>query len=284
VEANKDLTLASLRIATQELESLALRKRFRLSDAEGGVLVTGISAGPAEEVALQRFDVIKEINGHSIDAFGGVAYLGHRVQRHAVLQGKFYVGDDVDLLVKRGREDIELTQKLLPTRFLVPRGFYDQQTPFFIVGGLVFQQLTLEYLDDAGSAPHLTQLYHAGVLTEKRTEVVILGQILAHEVNLGFDADDSPIVTAINDQPVLDLADAYELTQRAVRESEFFEVELEKYDGSSTVVLDSSSIAAADAEIQQMYRLPQMASDNFLGVDGGQVDEEPNEDDAPYSD
>jgi hypothetical protein len=263
VEKGKDLTLPSLRVSTQDLESGSLRKRFGLSDAEGGVLVTGISAGPGEEVALQRFDVIKKIDGYNIDAFGSVSYLGHRVQMHPVVHDKFYVGDSVDILVKRAGKDLKLKQKLLPTSFLVPRGLYDQQTSFFITGGLVFQQLTQEFLEERGFLPHLSLLYHGGILTENRTEVVVLGQILSHEVNLGFSADGVPIVAAINNQPVFDLASAYEMTQQAVRASEFLEIALECFYGSSTIVLDSSSVQAADAEIQQMYRLPKMASDNF---------------------
>lgn len=266
---NKDLTLPSLRVKAQALESPALRRRFGLSeDYDGGVLVTETSAGPGEELALQRFDVIKEINGVAIDAFGSVSYLGHRVQMGA-LQDKFYVGDDVDLVVERDGVELKLTQKLLPTRFLVSRGLYDQQTPFFIVGGIVFQQLSLEYLhsfQEQERLPHMQQLYQSGVLSPERTEVVIMSQILSHQVNVGFGAGwtGSPLVTSINGQPVLDLADAFELAQRAVRESDFLEIELENIYGSSTIVMDSSTVPAADAEIQQMYRLPQMASDHFL--------------------
>ena len=44
----------------------------------------------------------------------------------SALQDQFYVGDEVGLLVERGGAELELTQKLLPTRFLVPRGLHDQ--------------------------------------------------------------------------------------------------------------------------------------------------------------
>jgi hypothetical protein len=197
-----------------------------------------------------------------------VSYLGHRVQMGA-LQDKFYVGDDVEVLVERDGKELKLTQELLPTRFLVSRGVYDQQTPFFIVGGLVFQQLSLEYLhgfSEQERLPHMQQLYQSGVLSPERTEVVIMSQILSHEVNVGFGAGwtGSPVVTAVNDEPVLDLADAFAAMQRAVQEKPFLEIELENLYGSSTVVLDTSIVPRADAEIQQMYRLPQMASDHFM--------------------
>jgi len=234
------------------------------------VLITETSVGPGEEIALQRHDVLKSLNGYSIDAFGSVSYRGHRVQM-AALQDEFYVGDKVSLVVERDKVELELTQKLLPTRFLVARGLYDQQTPFFIVGGLVFQQLTLEYLHSLKQVdrlPHMEQLYHRGTLTEDRTEVVQVSQILSHEVNAGFSGGwtGSPVVTAINNQPVLDLADAYAKARRAVHESDFLEIELAGATGSSMIVLDSSIISAADAEIQEMYRLPRLASDNFSTV------------------
>jgi len=270
VEANRDLTMTSLRISAQTLESQAMRNRFCSSQCDGGVLITETSVGPGEEIALQRHDVLKKINGYSIDAFGSVSYRGHRVQM-AALQDEFYVGDEVSLVVERDKVELELTQKLLPTRFLVKRGLYDQQTPFFIVGGLVFQQLTLEYLHSLKQVdrlPHMEQLYHRGLLTENRTEVVQVSQVLSHPVNAGFSGgwSGSPVVTAINNQPVRDLADAYAKAHRAVHDSDFLEIELAGATGSSMMVLDSSIVSAADAEIQEMYRLPQLASDNFLTV------------------
>ena len=108
--------------------------------------------------------------------------------------------------------------------------------------------------------------YQAGVLSDERTEVVIVSQILSHQVNIGFGAGwtGSPVVASINGQPVVSLADAFQSAQRAVQESEFLEIELENIYGSSVVTMDSASIPAADAEIQQLYRLPQMASDHFM--------------------
>lgn len=187
----------------------------------------------------------------------------------AALQDKFFVGDEVDVVVERDGKELTLKQTLLPTRFLVARGLYDQQPPFFIIGGLVVQQLTLEYLHSLSEAerlPHMQYFYQAGVLSDERTEVVIVSQILSHQVNIGFGAGwtGSPVVASINGQPVVSLADAFESAQRAVQESEFLEIELENIYGSSVVTMDAASIPTADAEIQQLYRLPQMASDHFM--------------------
>ena len=44
---------------------------------------------------------------------------------------------EVDVVVERDGKELTLKQTLLPTRFLVARGLYDQQPPFFIIGGLV---------------------------------------------------------------------------------------------------------------------------------------------------
>ena len=43
----------------------------------------------------------------------------------------------MDVVVERDGKELTLKQTLLPTRFLVARGLYDQQPPFFIIGGLV---------------------------------------------------------------------------------------------------------------------------------------------------
>ena len=52
-----------------------------------------------------------------------------------VLRGELFRGG---LCLKRDGKDVKLTQKLLPTRFLVSRGLYDQQTAKMLISSNQF--------------------------------------------------------------------------------------------------------------------------------------------------
>ena len=74
---------------------------------------------------------------------------------------------------------VEIT--LAPPSLLVPRGQYDVRPPFLLVGGLLFQPLSLEFLQSWGDlkdAPvHLVEEYYSSAVEEERREVVCLTQV-----------------------------------------------------------------------------------------------------------
>lgn len=80
-------------------------------------------------------------NGIPIDAWGNAVVLGRRVFMSA-LQDLHYIGDEINLVVQRNREILELKQPLLPARYLVARGLYEQPAPYFVVGGPLFNSIT----------------------------------------------------------------------------------------------------------------------------------------------
>ena len=74
---------------------------------------------------------------------------------------------------------------------LVPRSRYDQPPAYFVYGGLVFQTLTRDYLTTWdkwwNKAPkEFLNYYYLGYRSAEQHEVVILTQILADEINVGY--------------------------------------------------------------------------------------------------
>lgn len=57
-----------------------------------------------------------------------------------------YVGDKVPLKILRKCEEMELECELNKPLTLIPRGQYDVRPPFMLVGGILFQPLSLEFL------------------------------------------------------------------------------------------------------------------------------------------
>jgi len=120
-----------------------------------------------------------------------VQYRGqHRTRCDVGLVGK-YVGDKVPLTIVRGGAHTKLEIQLGPWLPLVPRARYDKPPQYFVYGGLVFQTLTRDYLTTWdkwwNKAPkEFLNYYYLGYRSPEQHEVVILTQILADEINVGY--------------------------------------------------------------------------------------------------
>ena len=164
-------------------QSPALRSRLRMGPSHSGMLVTSVEHGACCEGLLRPGDVLLELDGKRLSNDGTCVLLGRRLALAAVLHRRFF-GDSIVLrLLRDGSEEV-VTATLAPSAGLVPKGVYDAAPPYFLLAGLLFQTLSLEYLHTWGelekAPPHLLALYYDGVVTPMRTEVVILTQARAH--------------------------------------------------------------------------------------------------------
>ena len=167
---------------------------------------------------------------------------------------------------------MDVTLKAL--RQLVPRGQYDVRPPFVIVGGLLFQPLSLEYLQSWGGdlkdAPtHLVEQYYDGISGPDKKEVVVLSQVLSDDVNVGFTFDSVGLdyVATVDGAPVADMEAFVEALRRGVRgEEEFVTLEVTRGNVMSTVVLEVAKLKEADERIQERYQIPVRHSAHFKDI------------------
>lgn len=203
------LRMPSLGCDYQSLEPPALRRAVQLEDNMHGVLVNRLHFVDGQEPALQVDDVMLAFNGQKIDDLGFCAMFGRRLH-FAAARDLCATGSTVPLTVFRQGKVLELSHTLVPTRHFVRRGQYDSVPSYFVCGGLVFQPLVHEYLQGwnvSERPPHLQDLFLRGHLTPEGKEAVMLSQVLADEVNAGYDSGwvGAPLVRSVNDVPVRDL-------------------------------------------------------------------------------
>jgi S1-C subfamily serine protease len=247
--------LPALGITTQNLENPLLRRHLGLEPAMSGVLVVQVDHGGSSEGLLQPRDVILAIDGHTIANNGTVQYLArHRTRFDVVLTGR-YVGDDVTLRILRGGRVADVTVSLRPWRPLVARARYDQPPVYFVFGGLVFQTLTRDFLTTWdkwwNKAPkEFLHYYYSGVRTAERDEVVILTQILADEINVGYGHLYNEAIVGVNGAMPLDMPDFVRRVEAADRM-----VELQTSSGG-IIILDAGEVRAAMPRILDRYRIP----------------------------
>jgi S1-C subfamily serine protease len=254
VREGREPEIPALGVTTQNLENPLLRARLGMSKAQSGVMVIQIDEGGSASGHLQVRDVIMAIDGSQIANNGTVQYQGrHRTRYDVALVGK-YVGDQIRLQIWRSGSVhmIELPlRRWLP---LVPRSRYDRPSPFFVFAGLVFQSLTRDYLTTWdkwwNKAPKdFLNYYYSGNRTAAQHEVVVLTQVLADEINVGYGSAYDKAVDTVNGTAPKDLAEFVALVEAARGIVEIVLV------SGAVIALDTAEVKAATPRILERYRV-----------------------------
>lgn len=256
VEAGRRTDVPALGAIVQHTENPALRRRLGLEKGEGGVLVLAVEFGNTAWGALGAGDVLLALDGHGIAANGTVRYRDRFRCQFDVLFGEHYVGDRIEALVLRGGERKTIELELAALSWLVPRESYDRLPSWFVFGGLVMTRVTLDFLRIWGDewwkkAPtRLVHAYYHGHRTEERQEHVVIAQVLADEVNVGYESMEYDLVDAIDGRTPTDLADAL-----AALEAAQDTVTIRTAAGA-LLHFECEDEAEARARIAERYRLP----------------------------
>ena len=266
VEKGKRPEIPALGITTQNLENPLLRKQLQLVDQERGVVVLHVDHGGSADGVLQPRDVIMSIDGLPIANNGTVQFMNRYRTRYDVVLGYRYIGDKVKLDIKRDGKARTVDIELKMWQPLVPRSRYDQPPQYFVYGGLVFQTLTRDYLTTWdkwwNKAPkEFLNYYYLGYRSAEQHEVVILTQILADEINVGYAHLYNEAVATLNGKTPLNMEDfvAKLSSARGV-------VEITTTSGG-VIMLDADEVRKASARILARYHIPR---DRTPGLPGAQ--------------
>jgi hypothetical protein len=148
----------------------------------------------------------------------------------------------------------------------VPRSRYDQAPQYFLYGGLVFQTLTRDYLTTWdkwwNKAPkEFLNYYYLGYRTAEQHEIVILTQILADEINIGYSHLYNEAVATLNGKAPLDMIDFVQALSTA-----HGVVEITTTSGG-VIMLDADEVRKATPRILARYHIPR---DRTPGLPGAQ--------------
>jgi hypothetical protein len=266
VEKGKRPEIPALGITTQNLENPLLRKRLQLVDQERGVVVLHVDHGGSADGVLLPRDVIMSIDGLSIANNGTVQFMNRYRTRYDVVLGYRYIGDKVKLDIKRDGKAKTVEIELQKWQPLVPRSRYDMPPQYFVYGGLVFQTLTRDYLTTWdkwwNKAPkEFLNYYYLGYRTAQQHEVVILTQILADEINVGYAHLYNEAIATLNGKAPLDMEEfvAQLSSARGV-------VEITTTSGGM-IMMDADEVRKATPRILARYHIPR---DRTPGLPGAQ--------------
>jgi S1-C subfamily serine protease len=240
----------SLGVSWQSVENRAQRQALGLADEETGALITKVNDGASASGQLAPGDMLLAIGGAPIAedltiSLGGDVRIGAgwAVQRSQV-------GEEVKLAIARDGKRLERTVRLTNTPFLVDGRDYDTKPTYFIFGGLVFQPLTLDFLeflyDWSYDLPYYA--YHQEFRTPERHQIVLLSKVLAGRLNRGYHDWSNVVIATVEGTKVRDIEHVVSLIENA--QGPFLEVGAE--DGSR-LVLDLATAREHGPDILERY-------------------------------
>ncbi len=262
IEGNKPLAVPSLAVATQSLENPALRRATGIDAARSGVLVRSTEFGGSCHGVLEPGDVILSIDGHDVADNGTVRYMDRHRTSFSVLMGDRFVGERIPVRIVRDGQEQELEIELRERVHLVPREHYDYEPTWFVFGGLVFQVLTENYLHTwkrwLSNAPkEFLYAYHWGVRTENQQEMVILTDILADEINVGYEPLHDESIVEVNGTKPANMRE-FVATVDACQDVLDIRTSLR-----GRIVLDVKEAREASARILEHYHVPRDRSQDL---------------------
>jgi hypothetical protein len=243
-----------------------LRRFAKLPNGTGGAYITRVLPGsPAETAGIKVGDVLLRVDGKAIDQDGnyedarfGKVSLAHYVS--TVLEA----GQKVPLVVWRDGAETQLEITLSPrdrSRMISQPYLFDAPPKFVIVGGLVFSELSRQFLREWGpnwqrEAPfRLVYLDRfQSELPPDRGKIVFVSGVLPGPNTLGYENLSYEIVEEVNGKAIKSLADLAEAVDNPA--DEFHRIKLAEDPG--LVILDVEGSKAEEERIKRDYRLPSL--------------------------
>lgn len=250
-------------IVWQKMNNPDLRVRYGMAEDQTGILVNSVfPSSPAKDI-LQAGDVILSVDATNIESDGTIEFRpGERTSFSYRIQTKFF-GDTIELDILREGEPLTVSvplNKTLNQMRLVPNAQYDVRPRYYIVGGLVFEPLTLNLLKIWGvswytDAPdQLLGYYFRGEPTEDREEVIVLIRVLDDEINVGYRDFLYEVVSKVNGVKIKNMSSLIQAIE--FNENPYHVLVME--DGSR-MVLDRVRVEACQERILKNYQIPSPA-------------------------
>ena len=261
--------LAGFRIVPAE--DPQLRRYIGINTSTGGVYVQGVTTGSAaERGGLREGDIIMEIAGFSIDSRGNYEHPRYgKISIAHLTRCNFYVGDNVPFKVFRAGK--MLTLDIVPDHrpsesYLVPPYLIDTAPRYYILGGLILQELSLPYLREFGSSWSVRAptnlVYYAKnqdfIDAGDREKIVILSRVMPTSYTIGYEGLSNLVVTRINHKAIRRLEDAVNALETPV--NGFHKIEFEH--APKVIYLDPLEIPKIESQIQKRYNLPALKNLN----------------------
>jgi hypothetical protein len=215
-------------------------------------------------------DVLLSVDGVKVANDGTVPFRGQERLEFSYLVTLRQVGEPLKMEVLRGGKVTALKVTSKTVKDLVPRPQYDVLPTYYVVGGLVFTQLTFNSMVSAsgswGNVPtKFRNLYENGSISPDHEQIVVLSQVLPHEINVGYHEETNMIVSRVNGQKIRNMSDVVAAFQKPAGDFDVVETDADSDDGFQ-IVLSADGVKKANDEILKRFQVQTDRSMNLAGA------------------
>lgn len=270
-----------LGVLLQKLENPALRACLKVPSNEG-VLVRRVEPTSDATNVLKEGDVIVSFDDIRVGCEGTVPFRSSERIAFRYLISQKFAGDVSELGIIRAGTFMTVKTVLNPRVTLVPYHIEGGQPSYLIVAGLVFTPLSEPLIEDeCEDNIGLKLLTKARYSTArfKGEQIVILSQVLANEVNIGYEDISNEQVLKFNGTRIKNIYHLAHLVDCCKDKYLVFELE-----DNYVAVLQKEAAFAASASILRDYGIPSERSLDLLEPYTDPVEENQRVDEHEFGD
>jgi len=252
---------------TAPLRDPQLRHYAGLSaETKGGVYIRHVlPGGPAEKAGIQKGDVLLAIGKNAVDQDGNTVdpHYGKISIQHELSCLSF---DGTQIPFKIARQGKELTLPVVlryqdPSQSLIEPYTIDRAPRYYLLGGLVFQELSRQFLKEWGpewttKAPERFLYFDAYqeeiFQNDPRSRIVILSNVLPTPCTVGYEELNCLVVTQINGVPLKNLGDIEAALAKPL--GGFHHITFQGTPGE--IVIDAAQAAQIEPALLRGYNIP----------------------------
>ena len=242
-----------------------LRRFAGQTGKAAGVYVTSIEPNtPAAKAGLQVGDIVVSVGNNEIDQNGNyVDPLYGKIEFTNLITARGYVGDTLAVRIQREGKPMQL-DFILDHRevndYVIPPYNVDKPPLYFVLGGLIFEELSRQYLREWGAnwikdAPQrfvYQDRFQSELYPEGKRRVVILTQVLPANATIGYDELAYLTIKKVNGKEVKSLADLAEAVKQPL--NGFIKIETEE--DPKQLSLEAAQVTSEADALQKNYGLP----------------------------
>lgn len=239
-----------LGVLLQKLENPALRACLNVTVNEG-VLIRAVEPTSLAKKVLKKGDVIVSFDGVPVANEGTVPFRSTERIAFGFLISQKFTGDTAELGIIREGKKMNVLTTLKPRVHLVPYHIEGGQPSYLIVAGLVFTPLSESLIEDECEESMGLKLMAKARYSLPKFEgeqMVILSQVLANDVNIGYEDMSNQQVLKLNGIKVKNIRHLAHIVDSCNDKYLIFELE-----DNFLVVMERQAASAATPQILKDY-------------------------------
>ncbi|XP_071723093.1 protease Do-like 2, chloroplastic [Rutidosis leptorrhynchoides] len=250
-----------LGVLLQKLENPALRACLKVESNEG-VLVRRVEPTSDASKVLKEGDVIVSFDGVHVGSEGTVPFRSNERIAFRYLISQKFAGDVAELGIIRGGASMKVQVALKPRVHLVPYHIDAGQPSYLIIAGLVFTPLSEPLIEEECEESIGLKLLAKARYSLSRFEgeqMVILSQVLANEINIGYEDMSNQQVLKCNGTRIKNIHHLAHLVDSCKDKYLVFE-----FEDNFLLVLEREAATAASSHVLKDYGIPSERSSDLL--------------------